>query len=350
MRMKRLPNNYGNIRKFTGNRSKPYAAYTPLVYTNGQRKRQALGYFETYAEALSCLADYNKTQCNKINYTLAELYEEWSETAYNKLSKSTEDCYKAAWKNFKPIEKNKVKYIKTADFQFLIDSNSDKSFSSLHKIKLLAGLLEKYAMQNDIIDKNYAEFVELPTEEKEEKNPFSMDDLKKLIKGAEANVLWSRDILILCLSGWRIAEYLELTKENYIPDLNAFKGGKKTKNGKNRIVPVHSMVDKYVKIKLNNISQYVTYREDSISQYVIVTPNYFRKYCFQQTLDALGIKGKFSPHSTRHTFATLCHHFGVDPIVTKQLLGHSKGDTVTEKVYTHISNEDLRAGIEKINL
>jgi integrase len=53
------------------------------------------------------------------------------------------------------------------------------------------------------------------------------------------------------------------------------------------------------------------------------------------------------PHDTRHTTATLLRLAGVDPLVTKRILGHSTAD-LTERVYTHIPDETLLTAIDKI--
>ena len=39
---------------------------------------------------------------------------------------------------------------------------------------------------------------------------------------------------------------------------------------------------------------------------------------------------------------------GVDPLVTKKLLGHSPAADVTEKVYTHIDDEMLLFAVSQI--
>ena len=55
--MKRLPNDYGTIQCLSGNRARPFAAYTPKRGPRGKAKRECLGYFETAAEAMNALKD-----------------------------------------------------------------------------------------------------------------------------------------------------------------------------------------------------------------------------------------------------------------------------------------------------
>lgn len=85
----------------------------------------------------------------KGNITLKELYEEWSEPKYNRVSKSTADNYRAAWKYYKKLEKAKFKDIRTMHIQEVIDSchKSGRSRSTMEKVKALIIMLYDYGIQ-----------------------------------------------------------------------------------------------------------------------------------------------------------------------------------------------------------
>ena len=61
-----------------------------------------------------------------------------------------------------------------------------------------------------------------------------------------------------------------------------------------------------------------------------------------------GLDRRVTPHMLRHTAATLLIESGVDIRFVQRLLGHSS--IATTEIYTHVSDEALRATIERANV
>lgn len=68
-----------------------------------------------------------------------------------------------------------------------------------------------------------------------------------------------------------------------------------------------------------------------------------RKYA-----DRVGLARRVTPHMLRHTAATLLIETGVDIRFVQRLLGHSS--IATTEIYTHVSDEALRATLERANV
>lgn len=338
------PNGFGSVYEVKdGRRRKPWVARITTGWTkNGKQKRQVIGYFETSAEALQALVLHQVNPVSpKADVKLGELYEEWSESKYRRISKPTIDNYKAAWKYLSKHEKSKVKEIRTAHLQNIIDTNDEMSKSTLEKIKALAVMLWDYALENDIVNKNYAKFVELPKTNKKEKKIFTDAEIKKLEDNAD-NVEWVDTILILIYSGMRISEMLGLTRFNVDLKKRIFTGGLKTDAGKDRIIPMHDKVYKYVEKWYKKENNYLIFRDDGKK----FNAKYYREKIYYPALEKLEIR-KLTPHSCRHTFASLMAKAGVDPLYIQRIMGHTDY-AFTANEYTHTDITELKDAISMV--
>jgi integrase/recombinase XerD len=60
----------------------------------------------------------------------------------------------------------------------------------------------------------------------------------------------------------------------------------------------------------------------------------------QRHARAVGLDGKMSPHTLRHTFATHLLSGGCDLRSVQEMLGHA--DVSTTQLYTHLSNDEIK--------
>jgi site-specific recombinase XerD len=357
-RRKRKPlkraNGHGSVYKLSGRRRRPWIARVTVGWEMVKDKKtgeekpkqiyQTIGCFAKKEDAIDALNMHRINPVSpKANITLKELYEEWSESKYRRISKSTADNYRAAWNYYAKCQNAKFKDIRTMHLQSIVDYCQEKgmSRSTMEKVKALAVMLYNYAIQNDIINKNYADFIQLPDVEKEKRERFSDLDIQKMIDNADT-VEWVDTILILIYSGMRISEMLQLTKFNIDLKNQIITGGIKTEAGKDRIIPIHPKILKYITAWYNKNGETLFFREGGKK----ITARYYREQIFYPTLDKLGIK-RLTPHSCRHTFASLMANAGADPLYIQRIIGHKKYST-TADIYTHTDVEDLRKAITMI--
>lgn len=136
----------------------------------------------------------------------------------------------------------KMTEVRKNDMQAILDG-CPLGFSSVRSIKNLFSQMFRYAMENGIVEKDYSQFIKINIEDDNEKGePFTEEELSMLWShSADSSV---QIILILIYSGMRIGE-LEIVEINLKG--RYFKGGLKTKAGKDRIIPIHDCIFPFVK-------------------------------------------------------------------------------------------------------
>jgi integrase len=283
--------------------------------------------------------------------TLAEVYGAWMETKSDGLSSSSVVGYEAAWKNLLPLEDLCITGVRTNDYQKIVDKmKSTKSRSACSKVKILVSQLCKWAIQNDILDKNYGEFITLPVEKK--------SDTKMIFSDEEINLLWATEadpvvqiILVMIYTGMRINELFSLKPSDVHLDeqitsdrrVSYFVGGEKTEAGRDRVIVIHSRVLPIVREWMSRGGKYLLTNSNG----GMIDDRNWRTRSYYPTLERLGIE-RVSPHKARHTFATRGAKAGIPQTVLQNLLGHAKYDT-TADYYTHVDILQLADGIELID-
>lgn len=342
---KKLPNGYGCIKKLSGNRSRPYAAYpTTAGSASGSfvNPSTAIGYFSDWHSAYAALTEYKRAPYDpkQRNYSFREVYELFYRSKFENtrkaLSISSKQAYESAFKNCAPLHAIRFLDIRKSDMQEILD-NCTLGYSSVCNLKKLFSQMYRFALENDMIEKNYAQFVTNDHEDNNEKGePFSEEELSILWKNKKDRTV--QMILLMIYTGYRIKafETIEINlEEQYL------KGGVKTSAGKGRIVPIHPAVLPFAKSFPKSF------------------PNFrvanFRTTFFYPTLKRLGISftddgKKHTPHDCRHTFSWLCDKYKIDELSKHLLMGHSPGKDIEKAVYGHRTLDELRNEISKIQI
>jgi integrase len=343
-------NGQGTVYKLPGRRRRPWVAQVTTGWeVNEETKKKKrlyhiIGYFEEKNEAETALLKHQISPISpKSNITLEELYIEWSDRKYKQLAKGTSDGYKAAWKRLQPLKSAKFADLRTSHFQEIIDKSVEENLSksTITNIKAVVVMLYNHAMKDDIVNKNYGEFITLPNFDKKERNYYTDLEITKIEKHAD-EVPYLDTVLILIYTGMRITEMTTLTKFNIDIENMIITGGIKTEAGKNRTIPIHPKIQKYIRkwYDKNGESLICDGNGKKIS-----SRTYREKY-YADALNAIGIR-VLKPHECRHTFATLLSKAGVKPLYIQKLIGHTDYAT-TANIYTHTDIEELRNAIKCI--
>lgn len=349
----RRPNGTGTITKLSGNRRKPYAVRVPARDRYGYITQKALSYHASATEAQQALDEYNAQKragtalaIDKLSMTVQQVYDAWSAREYKKLKPASVASHKAAWnKRVSRYAGRKIRSMALDDWQMILDEdeNDGLSQSLINNDVILIRALYSYAMERDIVGKDYSQFLDIPSVgAKKKKDSFSDLQLKKLENMASNGFPWADTVLVLCYTGFRISEFLGLTRFSYHPVGGGYlQGGMKTDAGRDRIVPIHPKILPYVK-------QYLARGDDALiaKDGDPITSSWYRSVAFPVVAKELGVP-EATPHWCRHTFATRLHTAGADALTIKWLMGHSTKDDVTSG-YTHSTLDVLAQAIKKL--
>lgn len=337
-------NGNGSVSKLSGIRRKPYIARVTLGWdeSTGRQIRKTIGTYVTQKEAQKALIDYldNPYDLDLSNILFKDVYEKWSKLKYPKVSHSAILGYQSAYNNVEKLHNMKIKDIKARHLQEAIDSCS-KGQATKKKIKFLFGQMFAYAMQNDIITKDYSEFVDIgKASEESKREPFSNKEIELLWKHID-DIEFIDTILIMIYSGFRIGELLELETKNIDLVNMTMTGGLKTEAGKNRLVPIHPKIFPLIEKRYNKDNQYliINFKGKKMKY-----DNYYKEK-FIPIMEQLNMEHR--PHNCRHTFATLLSNANANATAIKKMIGHESYAT-TEKIYTHKDIEELRKNVELI--
>lgn len=370
---RRLPNGFGQISEIKGrNLRNPFRAMVSVGKTSEGKPickpLKPKSYFPTYNDAYAALVEYNKNPYDlEPSITVKELYEKWSEEYFKTLkSDSSVRATKGAWSYCSAVYNMRVIDIRARHIKGCMEEGISKvygkeqtpSASVKSKIKSIFNLMLDYALEYELVDRNYSRTFNISEETikeaftvKKEHIPFTDEEIDLLWRHVD-DKKFADVILIQCYSGWRPQEIGLLELKNVDLKNWTFSGGIKTDAGTDRIVPIHSKIRPLVERKYQEAkklgSQYLINYIDSNSRRKDMMFTYIRyKNCFNMIRDELNLKSEHRPHDGRKHFVTMAKKYGVDEYAIKYMVGHKISD-ITEKVYTQREFEWLKQEIEKI--
>lgn len=333
------PNGYGTVVKLSGNRRKPFAVRKTIGFNEkGHPIYESIGYAETREEGMEMLALYNHEPWNidRDKVTLKMLYKKWDEVKAPTLNDSTKRSLKSAYKHCSKYYDVVYRKLRSFDMQDCID-NCGCQYSTQWAIKNLFGHLDRFAFEIDIINKMYSLITTAPPVPETQKEPFTDDEIKIIYENR--NDEWIESIILYLFTGFRLNELLSMEIVSIDLDEGYFKGGSKTKSGKDRFVPIHSYIRYIVEKRIKENKKYLIELEGK----KLSKSKYYEFW--NASMEKLGLK--HTPHECRHTFRTKLDSVNANKKCIDLMMGHKSKD-VGERRYTHKTIEELKEEIEKI--
>lgn len=370
---RRLPNGFGTISELKNqNLRKPFRAlvcvgknfYGKPIYKSLKPET----YFETYNDAYAALLEYHKNPYDlDADLTVEQLYEKWTDKYFESLSSpSSERTIKSAWNYCSAVYNMRAKDLRARhikgcmeDGTYVVDGKEKyASPTTKTKIKSLFNLMLDYALEYELVDKNYARTFKLTDdiikdveEEKKDHIDFTNEEMQKLWDNIY-DVDYVDVLLIQCYSGWRPQELGLLKIENVDLENWFITGGMKTDAGKDRVVPVHPKIRSLVKYRYQEAqklgSEYLINCTDTKTHRSSLKLTYDKyRHRIEKIIKELDLNPDHRAHDGRIQFATMAGDAKMNEYAVKRIMGHKIKD-ITENTYTKRKREWLMEEILKI--
>lgn len=370
---KRLPNGFGQISEIKNrNLRNPFRAMVTIGKDeNGKPICKPLkpeSHFPTYNDAYAALVEYNRNPYDlDPAITVERLYEKWSEEYFKTLkNESSVRTITSAWAYCSSIYHMRAMDLRARHIKGCMEEGvaiikgeeRSPTASVKERIKSMFNLMLDYALEYEIVDKNYARTFQVSGDvikEIEEKRnghmPFAESEIERLWEYADRKQ-YVDVILVQCYSGWRPQELGLLELKNVDLENWVFTGGMKTAAGTNRPVPIHPKIRHFVKKLYDEAislgSEYLINCTDTHTHRSNLHMTYEKyRQRFGKIRDELKLDSRHRAHDPRMHFITQAKKYGVDDFAIKYIVGHAIED-VTEKTYTIREMEWLQKEIAKI--
>lgn len=348
MKGRTRPNGQGSAYK----RGKTWTAIITIGWKTtptgrAQAVRRTKGGFSTKRDALAYCQQLQSAPREKPKMTLQQVYDAWLPVHEARVSKSTADCYRAAYKYFDDLKYRIMCDIDVDELQDCMDA-CPRARRTRENMKAVMGLLYKYAIPRHQATMNLAEYLHTGDNDKSTRPAFTAEQVE-LIRQQIGLTQYADVVYTLIYTGFRPAELFSLTKDSYRDGV--LYGGIKTEAGKDRAVPVSPKVLQIIEEHVTNCHGFLFPRENGEQ----MTVAYFRDYCFYPVLAAAGIQplptaehpAYFTPYSARHTFANLLKGASGSDVDKAKLIGHADY-TTTKKMYQSAELDAMRKIIEEL--
>ena len=351
----RLPNGIGSVHHINDGkrRRKPWRARVPSHVEFNEdtgkatQKYITIGYYETETAAIEALFDYRKNPytLEASVATFAEVFEQWKAKKFPDISLSGQKLYTTQFKNSLPLQEMKMRDIRSSHLDNIMQ-NIKGGYQTQAALKVFWGQMFKYAIEHDICQKNYSDFVKTRDKMPETtRTAIPPEDIAKFWKAADEGDHTAEMVIIYIYTGFRLNELLEIKQANVNLETRIMIGGKKTKAGKDRHVPIHKAIMPLIEKRLTGKSEWLfVMPEKSKKPGQKMSGSAFNDH-LAILLKKLNLQG-YTAHYTRHTCATMMRQADIKEDIRKLILGHSSQD-ITDR-YTPITDAMLVEAIDTL--
>lgn len=281
----------------------------------------------------------------KAKTTLKQLYDLWLPT--HDAGSSTLGNYKAAFNYFKPLYAELAADIDIDDLQNCID-DCPRGKATRRNMRTVVGLIYKYGIPRGYFPEKLDLSSYLNVDGASGVGGTGLPDLylDQIRKAMPEHVI-AKIIYAHCYLGFRPSELLNLKVSDYDTVNKAFTGGSKTEAGIDRVVTISPKVQPIVNEFLHGKKSGYVFTVNGADQMNIKT----YRALFYNLLEDLHLenptfevngqqKHTYTPHSCRHTFATLMKRVPGSSKDKLALIGHTSEEML--QYYQDVSLEDRR--------
>jgi len=198
--------------------------------------------------------------------------------------------------------------------------------------------LFQFLVDEGLLNTNPAELIRAPRIPRKLPSVINQEQVSAILSAPDRSTLLGlRDAAMLELlyaTGLRVSELVGLRRDQWHDGWVVVTG----KGGKDRLVPYGDQAGDTVAAYMSQrddslVPMFLTSRRDSMSR-----QNFWMR--LKKYTQIAGVKGKVSPHTLRHAFATHLLIHGADLRAVQAMFGHA--DISTTEIYTHVARERLR--------
>ena len=231
-------------------------------------------------------------------------------------------------------------------------SKTEVSIRTIARLTSSIKSFYKFLVQEDLIDHNPSAHLSSPKLPKKLPEVLSHEEIMSLLESIDlSKPAGERDktiIMLLYGCGLRVSELINLKINDIYFDDGIIKV--LGKGDKERLVPIGKKTLNQVNLYLEHVRSKLAHTKESKGVLILNQRGspLSRVYVFKM-LQALAVKAgiskQISPHTLRHSFATVLVEGGADLRAVQQMLGHES--ITTTEIYTHLDKSYLKSIVEQ---